>query len=423
LVRRCQECWTNVQELIADWRSPGLQADPGAMPINRLRSCPPNRLRSSLRRVGLIAASSLVVSCALLTGALPAAASASTSLPPEGIFDNCQLNTQMPVCLQRLQVIQSGGFHVVVIDADEGSPSSDASYAAAAQQLGMKVMWEISNPGWWQNTSVSGQFSGFATACGCTDNSGLLTYMINFLGSQPGTWGYYAADDTMLSSGDQAGVSDFVSQIKAVDPTHPVILSSADETQASQYASIGDMNAAEIYPITNGALMPVSRHQGDWQSIGQEAADDQRMANQNGKSSAFILQAFSWGDNLSDGEAMGICGPSMSQLQCWDSAIYPTAADQLQLRNEILKHAHPSIIIWWSFMGTYGQAGTDTYSTYPTGAAAASNWAGLTAAINAPAPGATIAHAARVKHRRHHRHHRRHRHHHRHHRRHHHRRG
>ncbi len=361
------------------------------------------------RRVALAASAA----AALVLSLLPAGASAA-SLPPEGIFDNCDLNTQMSTCVQRLEVMHTGGFQVVVIDADEGTPSADASYAASAQGLGMKVMWEISDPGWWQGTSVAGDFPGYGTACGCSDNSSLLTYMIGFLGSQAGTWGYYAADDSMLSAGDQSAVSSYVKQIKTIDATHPVILSSADETQTSQYGSIGDMNAAEIYPVTTSSMMPASSDPGDWSDIGQWAADDQGMANRHDKPSAFILQAFSWGDNLSDGEAMGLCTPSMSQRQCWDSAIYPTPGDQLQLRNEILKHAHPRIILWWSFMGTYGQAGGDTYSTYPTGSAATSHWAGLVDAINARPPGTTFTGRkakARKHHRRHHRHHHRRRHH------------
>jgi hypothetical protein len=394
------------------------------MPTERLRSRTGRSLsRFSVLRRGRLLAIAIVAASALLAVVLPAGASAAISLPPEGIFESCQLDTQMSTCLQRLQVIQSGGFQVVVIDADKGSPASLSIYAAAAQQMGMKVMWEISDPGWWQNTSVSGDFPEFASACGCSDNSSLLTYMINYLGSLPGTYGYYAADDSMLGPGDHAGVAQYVSQIKALDPNHPVILSSGDEDQTSQYESLGNMNAAEIYPITTSSLMPVSSNQGYWDSIAQEAAGDQKMANRHSKASAFILQAFSWGDNLDDGEAMGLCTPSMSKERCWDSAMYPTAADQLKLRNEVLKHAHPSIILWWSFMGTYGQAGGDTYSTYPTGSAAAAHWAGLTAAINAPAPGATVAHTARAKHRKHHhrRHHHRHHRHHRGHRRHHHR--
>jgi hypothetical protein len=52
---------------------------------------------------------------------------------------------------------------------------------------------------------------------------------------------------------------------------------------------------------------------------------------------------------------------------CYAKLQYPTSSAQLQLRNEILTHAHPSLILWWSFMGTYGQAGNDTYDSYLQG--------------------------------------------------------
>ena len=351
---------------------------------------------------------------ALALAGLPASASAA-GLPPEGIFDNCNLNTQMSTCVQRLSVIQSGGFQVVVIDADEGTPSADASYAAAAQGMGMKVMWEISDPGWWDGTSVANDFPGYSTACGCSDNRSLLAYMIGFLGAQPGTWGYYAADDSMLGSSQVSAVASYVNQIKAVDSSHPVILSSGDEEQTAQFGSIGNMNAAENYPIINSSMMPVSANRADWSSVGQWAGDVQKMADRRGRSSAFILQAFSWGDNLDDGQAIGLCSSSMTPQQCWNAALYPTPADQLQMRNEVLQHANPSIILWWSFMGTYGQAGGDTYSIYPTGSAAAAHWAGLKAAINAPLPGLSASRRAKTRHhhRRHHHRHRRHRRHHR----------
>ncbi len=384
---------------------------------------------ASILRHGRRLAVSLVAATALLTGlasgtllisaTLPAtAAAATTTLPPEGIFDSCDLDTQMSTCLQRLQAIQAGGFQVVVLDANEGSPANLSAYAAAAQQLGMKVMWEISNQNWWTaGASVKDDFPEFAEACGCSTNSSLLTYMIDFFGSLPGTYGYYAADDSMLSGGDESAVASYVASIKALDPSHPVILSSGDQTQTQQYESIGDMNAAEIYPITTSYLMPASKYWGPWYETGQEIAQDQRLATRDGKASAFILQAFSFGDNLSDGEAVGVCTPSMTQQQCWDALSYPSPADQLKLRNEVLEHAHPSIILWWSFMGTYGQAGNDTYSIYPTGATAAAQWAGLSAAVQAPPPGQQIvAHAARAKHRKHRKHHRHHhRRHHRHH--------
>jgi hypothetical protein len=297
----------------------------------------------------------------------------------------------MQTCVQRLQVMHQGGMQVVVISASSGSLDSLASYAAAAQSLGMSVMWELSDPNWWQDpsssTSAAGDFPAFAAGCGCTQNGPLLAYTIHWLGQLPGTYGYYAADDSMLSPGDQGGVAQYVAQIKQEDPAHTVMIGAADESQAGTYQRIADVIGTEIYPVTTDPLMPASANQDTWDSIAQWASDTQHSADAAGKQSAFILQAFTWGDNLSDGQTIGGCTASDTQSSCYSKLRYPSGSEQLQLRNEVLLHAHPKLILWWSFPGTYGQAGTDTYSIYPTGAEASSRWSGLSAAVQAPYPG------------------------------------
>jgi hypothetical protein len=57
----------------------------------------------------------------------------------------------------------------------------------------------------------------------------------------------------------------------------------------------------------------------------------------------------------------------------------------------VLTNARPKLILWWSFFGTYGQTGNDTYSIYPTGTEAAARWSGLSEAIQAPFPGTSRA--------------------------------
>jgi hypothetical protein len=327
--------------------------------------------------------------------------------PVEGIFENCPLDTAMALCTQRLAVMHAGGMQVVVANAWSGSLSSLAQYAASARALGMSVMWELSNPGWWQepatSTDMAGYFPGFAAACGCNQNGPLLAYLVGWLGALPGTYGYYAADDSMLSAGDRAGVAAYVSQIKQRDPWHTVLIGSFGLGQAQQYETIADLVGDEIYPVTTDSLLPVSQHQASWESIARAAATAQAYASNAGKQSAFILQAFTWGDNIDDGNAVRVCSPGESNWACYAALRYPSGGEQLQLRNEILLHAHPKLILWWSFQGTYGQAGDDTYSIYPTGALAASRWAGLSAAVMAPMPLAASSRAqprARFSHRR-----------------------
>ena len=327
-----------------------------------------------------------------LAGAGTALASAAR-LPPEGIFEDCSLDTQMATCVQRLDVMHEGGIRVVVISAGGTSLSSLQAYSDAAHALGMSVMWELSNPSWWQDsstsTSMSGYYPAFATSCGCTQNGALLSYVAQWLGSLPGTYGYYAADDSALAPGDQAGVAQYVAQIKQADPVHTVMIGSADQSQMNSYQGIADLIGTEIYPVTTSSLMPVSANQSMWGDVAQTAIDAQSSANADHKQSAVILQAFTWGDNVDDGQAIGSCSPTDSQASCYAKLQYPSAAEQLTLRNEVLTHSHPQLILWWSFQGTYGQAGDDTYSIYPTGGQAAARWAGLSSAIQAPAPQAS----------------------------------
>src|SRR6201999_4144105 len=94
------------------------------------------------------------------------------------------------------------------------------------------------------------------------------------------------------------------------------------------------------------------------------------------------LQAFSFGDNLIDGQDVGVCTASMSESTCASKLHYPSAATQLQLRNEVLEHSHPKLIIWY----TFNQAREGNH------------WASLRNVINAPFPAsATTARAARAK--------------------------
>lgn len=341
----------------------------------------------------------LGLACSLLVLLLAASAQASAAtLPPEGIFENCTLDVQMSTCVQRLELMHQGGFQVVVIGAGGTSPAALSSYAATAQSLGMSVMWAIGAPGWWRDppssTSMTGVYSGFTGLCGCDQNGPLLAYLVHWLSQLPATYGYYAADDSMLAPGDAAGVASYVAQIKQQDPTHTVLIGSADEDQTSTYVHIADAIASEIYPVTTGPLMPVSAHQDMWDGVAQWASDAQHAADSAGKQSAFVLQAFTWGDNLADGQTIGACTTSDTPLSCYSKLRYPTGAEQLQLRNEMLLHAHPKLILWWSLFGTDGDVTGDTYSIYPTGSEAAARWSGLAAAVQAPFPGSQSAPAS-----------------------------
>ena len=240
--------------------------------------------------------------------------SGAATVPLEGIFENCSLDTAMALCAHRLAVMRAGGIKVVVIPGWGASLSSLTEYAATAHALGMSVMWELSNPGWWReaptSTDMAGPFPAFAAGCGCDQNGPLLAHIVSWLGALRGTYGYYAADDSMLSAGDRAGVAAYVSEIKRTDPWHTVLIGSFGRGQSQQYEGIADLIGTEIYPVTNTSLLPVGAHRAAWHSVARSAGQAKKAAARAHKPSAFILQAFTWGDNVDDGTAVGACSPA-----------------------------------------------------------------------------------------------------------------
>ena len=278
--------------------------------------------------------------------------------------------------------MHQSGLQVVVISAQWATMDEMSSYAAYAQSIGMSVMWELDDPGYWGGawigSSAAADWSSFSSACGCTGTSQILNYMIQWLSALPATYGYYAADDSTLEPGQAAGLKEYVDEIKAVDPSHMVMVGSS-QGQGTTYYSSGATIGNEIYPETTASLMPYNRNLAIWQTVQQSVVQDQRAATREGASSAFILQAFSFGDNLSDGEAVGACTAAMSSAQCANLLQFPAASVQLELRNLALENAHPKLILWY----TYNQASQGTH------------WADLTSVVKAQYP--LSASAARAK--------------------------
>jgi hypothetical protein len=304
------------------------------------------------------------------------------SLPAQGIFDSCNLANGLTACEQDLLQMHQAGLQVVVVSAAWDTLDQISAYAAYAQSINMSVMWELNDPGYWGGawigSNAAADWPSFSTACGCTATDQVLSYMIQWLSALPATYGYYAADDSTLEPGQAAGLRQYVNQIKSVDPTHMVMVGSA-QGQGTTYYSSGATIGNEIYPETTRSLMPAGQNLAVWQSVQESITQDQRAATQQGTSSAFILQAFSFGDNLSDGEAVGACTASMSQAQCASRLQLPSASVELALRNEALQYAHPKLILWY----TYAQASQGNH------------WGDLTSAVKAQYP--VSAAAARAK--------------------------
>jgi hypothetical protein len=308
-------------------------------------------------------------------------AHAVTTLPAQGIFDSCNLSSSLSTCEQDLVQMKQAGLQVVVMSAQWDTTDQISAYASYAQSIGMSVMWELNDPGFWGGawigSSAAGDWTSFSTACGCTATNQVLDYMIQFLAQLPATYGYYSADDSTLEPNQVGGLRQYVAEIKADDPNHMVMVGSA-QGQGTTYYSTGATIGNEIYPQTTRSLMPYASNLATWQSVQQSVTQDQRAATQAGSASAFILQAFSFGDNLSDGEAVGACTAAMSDSQCANLLQFPAANVELELRNQALENAHPKLILWY----TYSQASEG------------SHWADLSSVVKAQYPAsATVARA------------------------------
>ena len=365
--------------------------------------------RRASRRGGRPAPAGLItiIICLCLPGAAFAAAVASASgqrlrqragqeaaaelpMPTQGIFESCPLDSMLATCVQRLDVIRQAGLKVVAEPAGGTSLGALAQYAQAAQSLGLSVMWELSNPIWWREpptgTGAATSFGAFASACGCQDNADVLAYTIGWLAGQPATYGYYAADDSMIAPGDEGGVTSYVSQIKQRDPAHVVMIGTFQDWQRRALVGAADLIGQEVYPVTTQSLMPQADHPDMWAYVRGTIDAAQQDARQAGKGTAFILQAFTWGDNVADGTAIGVCSQADSTASCDARLRYPAGAEQLALRNAVIRRARPRLIMWWSFQGTYGRVPADDSFADPGPAGDAARWAGLTSAIDAAAP-------------------------------------
>jgi hypothetical protein len=304
------------------------------------------------------------------------------SLPAQGIFDSCSISADLSTCEQDLQNIHAAGMQVAVLDPAGASLAQISAFATYAQSIGMSIMWELNDPGFWGGawigSSAAADWPSFSSGCNCSDTTQVLDYMIQFLGSQSSTYGYYAADDWTLTPAQRGGLTQYVNQIKAADPNHMVMIGSA-EGDGTTYYSTGATIGNEIYPETTQSLMPYGSNTQMWQSIQQSIGQDQHAATSAGTSSAFILQAFTFGDNIWDGEAVGVCTASMSPAHCASLLQYPSASVQLELRNLVLQNAAPKLILWY----TYAQASQGA------------RWADLAGVVKAQYPASATA--ARAK--------------------------
>ncbi len=300
-----------------------------------------------------------------------------TALPPQGIFDVCDITINLSECDQRLGVIAGAGLKLVVVPLpDYGGRLF--TYLRAMRAEGLQAIWELNHPAWWGyngsapfgydagagNLLTVPEYASWANGCGCSTNAQLLAFIIHTMSASGVTFGWYTADDSQYNAdmgpdypytggGPSYTIQQALQGIRSLDATlrslasgEPTIVSSwglTDTTQLSDALGIADIAAQENYPVgLDGAGDSTAEVATETAAT---AAKTQRLASLAGRPTAFILQSFGWGD-------CGGCGYGDSGSAA--APPYPSAAEMLAMRNEVLRKADPKVILWFCLQETIG---------------------------------------------------------------------
>jgi hypothetical protein len=272
-----------------------------------------------------------------LTLLLAAAAPSATKPIPQGVFEDCAGDDGQARCVERMRTMSGGGFSLVINYSQfYGSAADQLDDATTATSLGMRIIWNFSEPAFYDGTDLRAHYPSLAKTCGCSDNAGFLTYVVGLIRPLPATWGYYVADEAPPAA--HARVRALTDAIARLDPLHPrLIIAIGDQSRklASEnlepFASLGDVLGADYYPV--GAHVPV-------ESIGRVAANVAVVAARYHKATAAVIQSFSWGQYP---DQTTVCTPLPA------CARYPTQAEMRAMRDLAVKNERPSMILWYSY--------------------------------------------------------------------------
>jgi hypothetical protein len=280
------------------------------------RACAPGRLRRAL--------------LALLGGLLlslgsPAAAAA---LPPQGVYEQCgPASHGESKCLDRLSQIRAGGFEAVLNYTQWYATAEQLqAYADRAHELGLKLIWPLNAKAWRDGTDLKSYYRYLGPDCPCSDNDGFMRWVIGLVKDHPATWGYYVGDEVDPAEHDR--VKALSDRVKALDPAHPHIYVSFENTgtlgnNLRPFADVADVLAADSYPIAYESL----------ETVGPVAEQVQAIADQSGRASGMVLQAFSW--------------TQYPQVQL--PGRWPTRTEMVRMRDLALAYSRPSLLLWYSY--------------------------------------------------------------------------
>ncbi len=286
----------------------------------------------------LIAFTSLALSACSFLGMSGDNQGMNLYVPPDGqgLYESCPLVNGSP-CLDRLKQMAAGGFKLVLnYDQLYGTAKQQLTYAEQAHSLGIKIIWAMNDPVFWNGTDLVNYYSDLAPTCHCSDNNGFIHYVVSLVKDLPATWGYYIGDE--VPPGNHAELKKFTDLVHQIDPKHPRLFVSCgqcDQSDPPYVASLipmvdtADVVGTDYYPV------------GTYDSItttGDAAQAVQSIADQNSKQSAMVLQSFAWPEYHGHN-----CDP-------WPScAPFPTKDQMQQMLSLTLQNSHPDLVLWYSY--------------------------------------------------------------------------
>ena len=259
----------------------------------------------------------------------------SSNAPSEGygIYEGCSPNdVSVETCLSRLNDMAAAGFKLV-INYDElyGDASFQEAYFDRVQSLGMKVIFPLSNPAFYNGTDLNTVFPKLVEKCNCDDDNGFIKYLVNLVKNQPALWGYYIGDevDTSDHNAMKSKLADVVHQ---QDPNHPRLFIDNPGRPVgvwrgnSPFFDTAEVIGTDFYPVRiNSPYYPTIDR------TANIASGTQAYANAHKEDSAIVLQAFSYSEYQKPGSP------------------YPTADQMNYMLSQTLKNSRPRIILWYSY--------------------------------------------------------------------------
>lgn len=263
-------------------------------------------------------------------------------LPPQGVFDNCNVGTDLTQCEQRVQRLGEAGFQLQMVGgALNGDLPTTLQYAATSARSGVRNIWPLTEVGWWQGYDPNGtdmltRYNLITDCPDCRTNEDVLRFIVGSLKGRS-TWGYYIADDSQILPGRMSrylpGLRAFTARIHRIDPNARTIISSYvlngnSGKELARYRGAADVILQEDYPIWSNTL-------GTGKLRRQVTQTSMAMARgaRPGLATGAILQSWAWSE--------AYCGPSLPPSR------FPNLKE-LEVLRDITVRYHPAIIMWFT---------------------------------------------------------------------------